>query len=510
MGRARGVGLATLLAVIGWAAWAGGQGPAGRPADAGPAWDSYAPPSAARSDGTGSAMPAGPQTVPSDPNGAAPLLREPTLQRRGPVSVAVPGVPAGPAAPPAPPVPFVLSPAQAAQLDQVLAAWERRNQEVKSFECTFTRFEYDYIFSQNPGQPRKLRDQGTLKYAAPDKGLYKIDGERSAEWLETAPGAGEWKKSKEPRDKQWICDGKSIFEYIFQVPPNTPKRRIEHPLPPDLQGKAISDGPLPFVFGTDARKLKERYWMKITTPSDVRGEIWLEAYPRLQKDTADFFKLDVILKTDGLLPDAIQMIDPNGKNREVYKFQNVVINRRSPGLRRIGSAPLCRWAGRRSWTRCRVRRRLAGRRRGGRSGTIGSSLRPPCRRPPPCSRRCGRRTPPAGPLRRRRDSNASGRALRRPGRSTTTRYTRQPASLDDWPPRASWPKFLPSDCCTSAWNCSREITLLGAGLRQRRDLAQPKVLAPVDAAEDVQIAGCARRWNHARSWSSCQPPSLGW
>jgi TIGR03009 family protein len=220
-----------------------------------------------------------------------------------------------------PRAPFVLTPEQMYQIDQVLAAWERRNQEVKSFECGFWRFEYDYIFTQRPGQPRKLRDYGILKYAAPDKGLYKIEGERSAE--ETAPGAGTWKKSAEPRDEQWICDGKSIFQYNCKE-----KRRIEHPLPPELQGKAISDGPLPFVFGTEAQKLKERYWIRINTPPDVRGEIWLEAYPRHQKEAANFYKLDVILKTNGLLPDAIQITEPNRKDRKVYKFEDVVINRR--------------------------------------------------------------------------------------------------------------------------------------------------------------------------------------
>jgi TIGR03009 family protein len=332
MGKGCGVGLLAVLAVMSWAAWASGQGPAG------PASDPYGSPPAGHPAEPGPATPAGPQTVPPQ---QPPLPSEPTLQRRGPPSVAAPGLGADqadpasqgarryPAALSAPRAPFVLSPEQVFQLDQVLAAWERRNQEVKSFECSFTRFDYDYVFTQGD-QPRKVRDQGILKYAAPDKGLYKIEGERSAEWKETSPGtnACSWQKFAGDRSEQWICDGKSIFEYRFQVPPNTPKRRIEHPLPPELQGKAISDGPLPFVFGTEAQKLKERYWLRINTPPDVRGEIWIEAYPRLQKDAANFYKLDVILKTNGLLPDAIQIIEPNRKDRKVYKFEDVVINRR--------------------------------------------------------------------------------------------------------------------------------------------------------------------------------------
>ena len=98
-------------------------------------------------------------------------------------------------------------------------------------------------------------------------------------------------------------------------------------MPPDRQGKAISEGPLPFVFGTDAEKLKQRFFMRLTTPRNARGEVWLEAYPKFQQDRADFSKMDLILKTDGLLPDAIQKTEPNGKDRTVYTFQNVVVNR---------------------------------------------------------------------------------------------------------------------------------------------------------------------------------------
>ena len=37
-------------------------------------------------------------------------------------------------------------------------------------------------------------------------------------------------------------------------------------MPPELQGKAIVDGPLPFLFGADAQKLKQRYYLRIITP----------------------------------------------------------------------------------------------------------------------------------------------------------------------------------------------------------------------------------------------------
>lgn len=241
-------------------------------------------------------FPQGPVQVPSaGPSVVQPdqpvIPQDPRIERR-----ALPAQtrPVGPS------VPFVLSPQQAAQLDEALGAWEQRNKEVKSFECKFTCWKYDAVFGN--GREPKTTDHGIIKYAAPDKGLFKIEGDRA---------------------EQWICDGRVIFEY------NYPKKTItEHHLPPHMQGKAISDGPLPFVFGTEAQKLKQRYFLRLITPRDADGEIWIEAFPRFQRDAAEFQKAEVILKADGMLPFAIQLYMPSGKERTSYQFESVVVNRR--------------------------------------------------------------------------------------------------------------------------------------------------------------------------------------
>lgn len=214
-----------------------------------------------------------------------------------------PGVPGPrPAQPPAPQVPFVLTPNEMAELDRVLAAWEQRNKEIRSFECKFTLWTYDSVFGDGTGRQPKTTDQGEIKYAAPDKGLYRIQGERQV---------------------QWLCDGKSMFQWIYDQ-----KQVKEYPLPPELQGKGIANGPLPFVFGTEASRLKQRYFLRIITPRDAQGEVWIEAFPRYQADASEFKRAELILKTTGFLPDAIQLIDTNGRDRRVYKFDDVVINRR--------------------------------------------------------------------------------------------------------------------------------------------------------------------------------------
>ena len=75
-----------------------------------------------------------------------------------------------------------------------------------------------------------------------------------------------------------------------------------------MQGKAISDGPLPFVFGAKADTLRKRYFMRIITPPGVTDQIWLESLPRYQADAANFSKVELILQARDLMPFAIQII----------------------------------------------------------------------------------------------------------------------------------------------------------------------------------------------------------
>lgn len=209
--------------------------------------------------------------------------------------------------------PFVLSPQEEAQVDQALAQWERRNQQIKTFDSQFKRWSYDVVFAdpQKPLQP-KFVEIGTLKYAAPDKGLFRLDKEERD---------GKELPIDNARAEHWVCDGRSVYEY------NPAKKQvIEHKLPPELRGKAIANSPLPFLFGAEAKNLKQRYFIRLVTPQDVQGQTWFEAYPRFQGDAANFHRAIFIITTQGMLPYALRIEQPNGKNHMVYQFFDVTVN----------------------------------------------------------------------------------------------------------------------------------------------------------------------------------------
>jgi hypothetical protein len=101
---------------------------------------------------------------------------------------------------------------------------------------------------------------------------------------------------------------------------------IERTLPPEMRGKAIADGPLPFLFGAKAERLKQRYFLRLVTPPTVKNQHWLEAYPRFQADASNFYKAQLILSADKLMPGAIQITEPDGKTNTVYVLTDVTVN----------------------------------------------------------------------------------------------------------------------------------------------------------------------------------------
>ncbi len=107
-----------------------------------------------------------------------------------------------------------------------------------------------------------------------------------------------------------------------------------HKLPPELQGKAIANGPVPFLFGAQAAKLKARYYLQIITPeAKAQTEVWLEAWPRWLADAQNFKYAEMILAKDkNLTPVAVRLHHPNGTHYVVYALdeKSIAINK-SPG-----------------------------------------------------------------------------------------------------------------------------------------------------------------------------------
>lgn len=209
-----------------------------------------------------------------------------------------------------PQLPFRLTPQEQAHVDRVLNQWEQHNKKIKTFDCRFKRWIYDVVFG--PKNKPKFIEMGVLKFAAPDKGLFRVDEmEKDGKAVPIDPKQSE----------HWMCDGKSIFRYD-----PTQQKVIEYKLPPELHGKAIANSPLPFLFGSTAETLKRRYWIRIVTPPDAKDQIWMEAYPRYQEDAGNLHHAQFIVTMPDMKPFALRLVEPNRKNYTVYQFYKIVPN----------------------------------------------------------------------------------------------------------------------------------------------------------------------------------------
>lgn len=219
-----------------------------------------------------------------------------------------------------------LKPDEQQHLDQLLAYWQQRSAKVKTYSCKFVRWEYDMTFGPRNPNIARTQAEGIIRYSSPDKGEFNV--------LRLGVYQQPTNQNQRPYDmkaveheEHWICDGSSVFEL-------NPKKKqlIERKLPPEMRGRQIADGPLPFMFGATREKLQARYWMREQVPPKERpNEYWVWAYPRTRADAADFQKIRVILDQETFLPNALEVFPPNydqklNPSRTVYLFKDRKIN----------------------------------------------------------------------------------------------------------------------------------------------------------------------------------------
>jgi len=217
--------------------------------------------------------------------------------------------------------PFQITPVEQQFVDQILQMWENESSKIDTFNSRFERWEYNPVFGPGNNIPM-IKSVGHLTYSKPDKGSFKIEEIRRYQPKNANAAATpvDWVLHKEEVGEHWLCDGKAVYEYKHEK-----KQLVVQPLPPELRGQSIVDGPLPFLFGAEAEKLKRRYWIR-SKQSDP-ATIWLEAYPRSQADAANYHHVEVMLDRKAMQPKAIQVYMPNNKSRAVYMFdENPTIN----------------------------------------------------------------------------------------------------------------------------------------------------------------------------------------
>ena len=232
---------------------------------------------------------------------------------------------------------FPLDQAHQQYVDQLLKVWENRSAKIKRYQFSFERYIYDESLCRwrDPVNKRLAActtARGTVRYEAPDKGMYEVNRAWKFKGLKDVKNQlgqlvkeADYEEIKTENNKlqkeKWVCDGNSIFEYIYEE-----KRIYETKLPPEMRGTGLKNSPLPFMFGVKADEVKDRFWVKVRPQKNDQIFV-LEVYPKRMEDRQNYSKIDLILSREPYLPLQLAMYSTNfhpekNQNYVVFQFGN--------------------------------------------------------------------------------------------------------------------------------------------------------------------------------------------
>ena len=231
------------------------------------------------------------------------------------------------------------------QLQQVLQKWEQQSQSMKTLECRFMRWHYDNFAA--PQNVPASKAEGIIKYASPDKGLFRTEQLVFFAGKDAA-GAPVFKPQPNQFGEYWICNGTQLIEFD-----RSKQECTIQDLPENMRGKNIVNGPLPFVFNLNAKQVQERYWVRqVASPNP--GIIVVEAWPKLQELRAQYKLVQIALEEATYQPHALLMYAPNFHPQNApkwdhYEFKDIKRNAVTAGFQQkflgnfIPSAPPKNW-----------------------------------------------------------------------------------------------------------------------------------------------------------------------
>jgi outer membrane lipoprotein-sorting protein len=219
-----------------------------------------------------------------------------------------------------------------ASVDSVLAKWEAASQACRTLDVQVTRFRYDNVFG---GRDCTETASGRFYYEAPDVGRFEIRSNDASCWSSLRECII-WNG----KETLWIdCKRRScqkITEAQLQKTTDhgcgfwaifaTLARQLRCP-----------QNFLPLVVDIRAADLRKRFNLTIERSGD---EIWLRAVPKRSEEAANCRRITVILDAKTYRTTAIEIVDPNGKDRMVYRFDDPKLNQRPSDRQRLISPDL--------------------------------------------------------------------------------------------------------------------------------------------------------------------------
>ncbi len=233
-----------------------------------------------------------------------------------------------------------LAPDHEAYLIKLLDHWEQTSSSIKRLTCDCQRWDYNTSICnwRNPADNRLAAARiarGKIQYGEPDKADSNVN--ETWEFAGTKDNAGAEPEYRQVTDdtakERWMCDGKAIYEFDFAN-----KRLYEVSIPPEMQGAALSQSPLPFLFGAKRTDLMDRFWLRVATPQGVENEYWLEAWPKRREDATNYQRVEIIIAAEDFLPKSIHIYSRDydaatNPSSHHFEFSNRQVNNQLDGFK---------------------------------------------------------------------------------------------------------------------------------------------------------------------------------
>ncbi|WP_437206239.1 hypothetical protein [Planctomicrobium sp. SH664] len=194
--------------------------------------------------------------------------------------------------------------------DALLQMWEQKSSQLPKMQGEFVRREYESTF-----QVVKFAE-GEYFYEIPDKGRLELRTPPASK-IPTGPVVNQAKNYAPQADvpKVWVCNGAEILDID---PVAKSYNRVQ--IPEQLRGTRIGEGPLPFLFGMKADRLKNRYTLGLGAFHNPEKMIHIVAYPKMWAEQREFQRAEVLLNPQTFLPTHVKMWDPSGNKETLYQF----------------------------------------------------------------------------------------------------------------------------------------------------------------------------------------------
>ncbi|QDU81845.1 hypothetical protein Pla110_35960 [Polystyrenella longa] len=206
-------------------------------------------------------------------------------------------------------------------LQKVLENWSESSKRIDRLEAEHIHYKFDHTFQV------VYQSRGKVFFEAPGKGRIDMqpikqgnNGGVGAKHEVEHNGVKRKYNIQEDQEESWISDG----ELITQIK-ESDKTYIELPIPKELHGSNVMNGPLPFLFGLPPEEARRRFDLELMDLT--KDSIVIKATPRTAMDHQNFKVALIKLSPQNYLPQGVKLFEGSDSD-ETYMFKDFEINKK--------------------------------------------------------------------------------------------------------------------------------------------------------------------------------------